>query len=333
MDINTVFTAKMGARNLLGQPGVVGLGVGYKWDHGVQTDKLSVVVLVEKKKPVASLLDGELIPQRIKTVQTDVQEVGVIRALQSRKSRWRPAPGGVSIGHYKITAGTFGAVVTEEGTSIHLILSNNHVLANSNNATIGDPIYQPGPADGGKPADTIGSLYNFIPIDFGEEDGADCPFADYYTRFGNWFAGLVGSVHRLKSKRINPQAVNYVDAALAIPNNQDDIENRIIDAPAISGWEDPVLGMAIAKSGRTTEYTVGNITMVHATVQVDYGAGQIATLEDQIISGYMSAGGDSGSLMYNYETNKAVGLLFAGSDRVTIYNPIKRVLDALHVMI
>ena len=333
MDINKVFTAKMSAKNLLDQPNIVGLGVGYKVENGKQTDSLSVIAMVTKKKPVAALLDGDLIPQRINNVPTDVQEVGVIRALQSRKSKWRPAPGGVSIGHYKITAGTLGCVVTEKGTGIHLILSNNHVLANSNNATLGDPIYQPGPADGGKPADTIGSLYNFIPIDFGEEPGTDCPLAEMYLRFGNWLAGLTGSKHRLSAKRYKQETANYVDAALAIPSDQSLIENRIIDAPKIEGHEEPVLGMAIAKSGRTTEYTVGNITMVHSTVKVDYGDGKIATLEDQIISGYMSAGGDSGSLMYNYETNKAVGLLFAGSNQVTIYNPIKRVLDALHIMI
>jgi len=34
---------------------------------------------------------------------------GIIRALEARQARtdkWRPAPGGVSIGHYAITAGT-----------------------------------------------------------------------------------------------------------------------------------------------------------------------------------------------------------------------------------
>lgn len=333
MDINRVYTAKVSASALLEQPNVVGLGIGYKWENGEQTDTLSVITMVEKKKPVAALLIGELIPPQIKGVQTDVQEVGLLRPLQSRRDKWRPAPGGVSIGHYKITAGTFGTVVTEKGTGIHLILSNNHVLANSNDARLGDRIYQPGSADGGTSADVIGSLYNFVPIDFGEEPGSDCPFAEYYLRFGNWVASIIGSMHKLDVKRYHPQAVNYVDAALAIPNNQEDIENRIIDVGTIVGYEEPILGMAIAKSGRTTEFTVGNITMVHATVQVDYGSGKIAVLEDQILSGYMSAGGDSGSLMYSYESKKAVGLLFAGSSKVTIYNPIKRVLDALHVTI
>lgn len=333
MDINKVFTAKVAAEPLILQPNIVGLGVGYKQEGGEQTDTLSVIALVDKKKPIAALLEGDFIPQRVNNVPTDVQEVGVIRALQSRTDRWRPAPGGVSIGHYKITAGTFGVLVTEKETGIQLMLSNNHVLANSNDASIGDPVYQPGPIDGGKPADTIGSLHNFVPIDFGEQNGGDCIFAKTYARFGNFVAWVFGSRHLLNIKRVNPQALNYVDAAVAVPNRPDAIEKRIIDVGIIEGYEEPVLGMAIAKSGRTTEFTVGNITLVHATVQVDYGEGRIAILEDQIVSGYMSAGGDSGSLMYSYENKKAVGLLFAGSSEVTIYNPIKRVLDALHIII
>src|SRR3546814_8805883 len=49
----------------------------------------------------------------------------------------------------------------------YYILSNNHVLANSNNATPGDAVLQPGPFDGGTdPADRIASLSRFIPITF-----------------------------------------------------------------------------------------------------------------------------------------------------------------------
>ncbi len=62
------------------------------------------------------------------------------------KCQW-PVPLAVSIGQEDITAGTLGLRVTN-GTDV-LILSNNHVLANENNATIGDPILQPGPFDGG----------------------------------------------------------------------------------------------------------------------------------------------------------------------------------------
>ncbi len=45
------------------------------------------------------------------------------------------------------------------------ILSNNHVLANSNTAAIGDPILQPGSHDGGTLTnDHIADLADFIPI-------------------------------------------------------------------------------------------------------------------------------------------------------------------------
>jgi len=135
--------------DILAKPNVVGVGVGYRRVAGVLTGELSVIVLVRQKLPVAGLDPGDLLPQRLENIDVDVIQVGEIRALQARTDRWRPAPGGVSLGHYKITAGTFGAVVRDRGSGERLILSNNHVLANSNEAAPGDPILQPGPYDGG----------------------------------------------------------------------------------------------------------------------------------------------------------------------------------------
>src|SRR5438309_2051812 len=43
-----------------------------------------------------------------------------------------------------------------------VVLSNNHILANSNAARIGDPILQPGPADAGTRDDTIATLERFV---------------------------------------------------------------------------------------------------------------------------------------------------------------------------
>lgn len=50
-----------------------------------------------------------------------------------------------------------------------------------------------------------------------------------------------------------------------------------------------------------------------AAVNVTYGGGRTARFEDQIITGPMSEGGDSGSLLVDADELKAVGLLFAGS--------------------
>src|SRR3546814_20460298 len=79
----------------------------------------------------------------------------------------RLARSGISIGHAAITAGTLGGLVRDRETGAVAILSNNHVLANSNQGTAGDAILQPGPADGGTdPGDRIATLARFVEIDF-----------------------------------------------------------------------------------------------------------------------------------------------------------------------
>ena len=87
--------------------------------------------------------------------------------MVDRKTKRRPCPGGVSVGHYQITAGTLGCWVKKNDQ--WMLLSNNHVLANVNQAKIGDPIYQPGVYDGGTADDELGKLYEFVPIDVWKE--------------------------------------------------------------------------------------------------------------------------------------------------------------------
>jgi hypothetical protein len=90
--------------------------------------------------------------------------------------------------------------------------------------------------------------------------------------------------------------------------------------------------MKVRKMGRTTGYTEGTINLLNATVNVAYGS-KTARFTGQIITGPISQGGDSGSLIVDGTENKAVGLLFAGSNLATIFNPIDRVLDALSINI
>jgi predicted ATP-dependent Lon-type protease len=89
--------------------------------------------------------------------------------------------------------------------------------------------------------------------------------------------------------------------------------------------------MAVRKSGRTTGFTTGEITVIEATVTVCYGSGKDAVFENQLIMGPMSQGGDSGSLIVAAGSLQAVGLLFAGSEQSTIANPIQAVLNCLDV--
>lgn len=103
------------------------------------------------------------------SVPMNVVVTGLIDA-QPHRFRLRPAPGGISVAHFRVTAGTIGCLSigrTAPRNVRLMVLSNNHVLANSNNAVFGDCICQPGPADGGRcPADQIAILERFVPINF-----------------------------------------------------------------------------------------------------------------------------------------------------------------------
>jgi hypothetical protein len=317
--------------DILVKPNVVGVGIGYKTIGSRQIDELSIVALVRQKVPPESLPPGALIPREINGTPVDVLQVGLLRAFQAPTDRWRPAPGGVSIGHYQITAGTLGCVVRDRRTGTRLILSNNHVLANSNNASPGDAILQPGPYDGGNPSsDTIAHLERFVPIQYSLEPGT-CSIAKSLADTANLIARLVGSSHRLDVLKIRQQAVNQVDAAVARPVEDGAVSDEILEIGKLTGTAPATLGIAIRKSGRTTGFTTGEISVIDATVNVTYGPGKIATFERQLVAGPMSQGGDSGSLVAAGDSARAVGLLFAGSDQSTIFSPIQLVLDALEV--
>jgi len=326
---------------------VNGVAVGHKIVNGKDTGELCVTVLVMKKVAQSQLLSKDLIPQTVDGIPTDVREVGRIVAFKARTDRWRPAPGGVSIGHYLITAGTLGAFVKDGTTGETLILSNNHVMANSNSAAKGDAIIQPGAADGAAyPADRIAVLERFIPIQFpGSSNGGDngggngggdggngsgCSIANSTSGALNVVAKILGSKHRLVPVKIS-SAVNEVDAAVAKPIDSSVISGEIIDIGVITGTKPAAINMNVRKSGRTTGTTTGIIEMLDASVDVGYGGSQVATFENQIMANYMSSPGDSGSLVVDGTDPLAVGLLFAGSDTVTVINPIDRVLDLLNV--
>lgn len=312
-------------KNLFSKKNVVATGIGYKVTAGKRTDELCLICSVTHKLALSQLATQDVVPETVDGIPVDVIESGPVRALQLRTDRQRPAPGGVSIGHRDITAGTLGCVVKKNGQRV--ILSNNHVLANSNAASIGDPILQPGPVDGGSLAtDQIATLQEFIPIQFPDAP-SDCNIANSLSNVANMVANLVGSNTRLQAIRTQAKD-NLVDAAIAVPLNDSDISNSILEIGEIEGQVRAELGMAIKKSGRTTGFTQGEVLQTDVTVNVQYGAGQIATFSDQLLAGAMSQGGDSGSAVLD-ENNRLVGLLFAGSDSSTIINRIENVFSLL----
>lgn len=327
-DMDTLKTALEEHRErLLDKQQVVATGIGYKMTADGRTTDLSIVCSVTKKEALSKLRGSDIVPKNVDGVPTDVVETGTIRAQQSPTGRFRPAPGGVSIGHVGITAGTLGCLVRKGDEKF--ILSNNHVLANSNDAEIGDAIIQPGPFDGGKfPQDHIAELEQFVPIVF-EGGQSECSFANSVIEFLNFGCRLIGSQTRYGA--YNTQAAdNLVDAALGRPLNPDDVVDEIFQIGQIQGSANGELGMAVKKSGRTTGFTTGEILQVDVTANVQYGPGQIARFTDQLMAGAMSQGGDSGSAVLN-DNNQLVGLLFAGSENSTIINRIEHVFSSLGV--
>jgi hypothetical protein len=313
--------------DLLGKRNVVGVGLGYKVSQGVSTGELSLIVSVTRKADVSALAAEDLVPRALEGVKTDVVETGRLRALDlGPRDRWRPVvPPGVSIGHYRITAGTFGCLV-RRGDEV-FILSNNHVLADVNRGQPGDAVLQPGPADGGTADDRIATLADYVPIDFGTSE-AECPYATLLAKTLNYVAGALGSSHQLQAVK-KTAGVNRVDAALARPLSPDLVKNEILYIGAPTGVGEATLGTEVQKAGRTTGHTQGFVTQIDATVRIDY-EGPSAFFSGQIVAGPMSQGGDSGSAVLDMD-KRVVGLLFAGSDAATIFNPISEVLTALNV--
>jgi len=334
---NAIDVHRRHVRDLMGRTGVVASGVSIDQDGEpaikVYTDRL-------RERGIPDSLDGVRVRSEVSGKFYALLREGTTcessgdNVCQTTE-RWPlPVPIGVSVGHPAITAGTIGARVTD-GSNV-FFLSNNHVLANANQAAPGDLILQPGSFDGGNANnDAIGYLSGYEEIHF-------C------TVFLIWLIC---------------DQTNTIDAALATPyiDTSDDLYVGVSTPtgdygsdegygtpsttlhpaygnPATIGDEDmaALLGVQVQKFGRTTELTTGDIDTVNATVNVCYDSNcsLIAQFTDQIIvtPGTFSAGGDSGSLIVDMQ-RRPVGLLFAGSDTNTIANRIDLVLNRFGVTI
>jgi|GEM_PF-2655706 len=224
----------------------------------------------------------------------------------------RPVPIGVSAfnGLGAGSAGTLGCrCIDSAGTQY--ILSNTHVFALEGLASIGDPILQPSPGDGGGADDVIANLVDFQPYFLPSASG------------GSDFA--------------NGEGVNVMDAALAevVPGTVG-AASPTYGAPS-RDVATPVLGMRVQKFGRTTGQTTGKITGLNVTVPVAFSVdiivfvGQIAYQGDAARP--MTDAGDSGSLIVTERDDRPVALHFAGGGGSSLGNPIGAVLNRFNVIV
>jgi hypothetical protein len=273
---------------------ILGVGYGAKETEGASVESdLAVRIYVRAKLPRRELGQGDMIPAEINGRPTDVIAVGDIVAAQ------RPTRCGVSVGHFRVSAGTLGCLVRPRGSAGPVfILSNNHVLANVNDAAAGDLVLEPGPQDGGKPDNPLARLTDFEPLSF---DGP-----------------------------------NHYDAAIAELLDLSSVLPEIVVIGAVQAPAGtPAVHQSVRKHGRTTLHTVGVIRGLAEDVPVKYANGRTATFEDQLAitgaGGDFGRPGDSGSLVVDAVTRTPVGLLFAVGWGTTFASRITPVLDRFGV--
>lgn len=285
---------------------VVGVGIGEKISQGRQTGILAIKFLVRMKFGQSEIRADHRLPEEMAGFLTDVDEVGILSCFLSDQTpnprgQVYPVQPGCSIGFEDPNpdvkmAGTFGAVVSDDNGQY--VLSNNHTMADENALALGTAIFQPGPIDNGDgPHTQIASLTRFQPL--------------------------------------QATAKNIVDCAIAKVQNGVTVSSSILQIGTPQGYTQAELDMTVHKFGRTTGYTVGQVTSVNTDVTLQYEHGAFAFTGQILIAGSggsaFSAAGDSGSLILDRQTNNAIGLLVGGSPTYTVANHIGDVLDVLDV--
>jgi hypothetical protein len=210
-------------------------------------------------------------------------------------------------------SGTLGSLVQRNGTLY--ILSNNHVLARSDSASIGDAITQPGLIDANcstTGTTTVANLSQFVNL---ETSGANVDAAIAQIVTGT--VDTTGSILSLGATATGSVADPGPPHA----------------GPGITA----TIGENVAKSGRTTGLTCSSVSSISVATSIVYQQGCDTgstftvnyTNQVSVAGGSFSASGDSGALIVDETTADPVALLYGGSDTDTVGNPVADVLAAL----
>ncbi|MGB8031520.1 MAG: hypothetical protein WCF30_17860 [Terracidiphilus sp.] len=224
--------------------------------------------------------------------------------------------------------GTLGALI-QNSSGTQYLLSCNHVLARSDQASTGEMIVQPGlidnnctPNGDGSGTTPVGVLTAWLPLS-SSTTNADAAIA----QVNSGAVSSTGAIMELGT----PGAGGVLSAA----------------PPGISSTsgkgENGSIGMAVAKSGRTTGLTCASISAVNLEVEVGYYRNceetepyltKTYTNQIAIEGNQFSDAGDSGSLIVDVSDAEPVGLFFAGGETNTgvsegIANPAPTVLAEL----
>jgi hypothetical protein len=321
--IATMAAQEQVEEDLMQLPNVIGVGTGLRVRGGRMTDELCVQVLVDKKMPPETLAPSETVPKRVpgplQDAATDVLQVTI--EPQQDTGRYRPVPGGISIGpEASVSAGTLGGWACDSTDDTTVFLTNNHVISGLDTMPVLRRVVQPGRLDGGVlPADIIGRLKRDVIV--------------------NTVPNVAGAMPPL----------SVVDAAIGTIDVDLTHNIRQLNVPAIYEVQAPALRMNVQKRGRTTRLTTnGQITTINTTILITYrNRTRLGQIQNSFIitstdGNLFSNAGDSGSLILNQArgqlqgTFPVVGLLYGGGTNqfgtpITIANDINAVLGALNL--
>ena len=289
VDINKEFNKvrKQAEKELMKLPGVVAVGVGLKEIKGEIHRQPCFKVKVERKKARTDVPNNNLIPDEIYGFKTDVTERVIGTASSIDSSKYRPLIAGSQVEGSGSSAsqGTLGCFATRNADGKIVILSNWHVMVGNPDNIDGDRLGQP-------------------------------------THNGCCSCCATNEIAAVTDGRLR---TDNMDAAIALLKGQDAdtipderFLSEIIDIGAVAGSTDPLAMETVFKRGRTTRFTVGQITDDNAPhgTQYEYYDNLIiqrtsqfeitpsAPYIDYIIKG------DSGSVSVN-EHNQAVLLNFS----------------------
>jgi len=296
---------------------------------GPQTGVISTSGLFKAPNSVPVLASGNNSGQTSQVVVTAISQadttamdsVLVTIVPPQQNAQGANSPLGVSGGNAKDSStvsgqtlccgGTLGALVSR-GSNLY-ILSNNHAIARSDSAAVGDPIVQPGLIDNNcATPPTVATLSQFSNMETGPTPKIDAALALINTGA----VDTAGTIVQLGGTASNPPANGPPHAGSGVA---------------------PTIGRTVAKSGRSTGLTCSSIFSIQANINVTYqkGCGTGSTFnvtfnnQVDVTNNGFSAAGDSGSLIVTQDTADAVALLFAGSGSDTVGNPISDVLNGL----
>jgi hypothetical protein len=206
-------------------------------------------------------------------------------------------------------SGTLGALVQDQASNLYL-LSNNHVLAESDQAKVGDTVIQPGLVDTGctqlaagvTGIRAIGTLQYWVPL---IDNSANVDAALATTTSANVDAS--GSIIALGA---SGGGTSQIAAAAPVAGT-----GEVLSAANVNN-------IHVAKSGRTTGLTCSTVDTISASVKVSYYKDAAETqfyvsktFTNQIgmPGNYFTDTGDSGALVVDTANAQPVALFFAGS--------------------